>query len=95
MNVRLGGVQFLSFPKFDKRFRKLVFQLEGEPKIVVQRGILRRAFEGCLELVNGSIEICFLKIGSAQVRAIAGVVGTQSQGGFKLRNRLGRLASLH
>ena len=94
MNIGLRWIEFFGFTELCQRFGQLVFQFESEPEVIVQRSILRRVFKGGLKFSNRRLEVCFLKVGGSEIGAVAGVIGTQTQRGFELRNRLRGLSAL-
>ena len=83
MHVRLPGVQLRGLAHLGHGFRQFVFQLEREPKIVVQGCILRREFERCFEFRNGGVEIRNLQVRCAQIPFVSAVVGPQTDCGLE------------
>ncbi len=60
----------------------------------MQRRIFGRDFQRALKLCSCGVEIAPLQVCSSQVRAVAGVVRSQTKRGFKRGNGTGRVAHL-
>ena len=94
MRISLCGIQLRRFAQFSDTFRKFIFQLQRQAQIVVQRRVIGRILQRNLKFSDGGIEIRLLQIRRSQVRAITGISGSQSQGGFELLDRAIAIANL-